>query len=349
MTYTQIGTIDSSGGTIYRSNRGFASTNLLLLDNPVIKLDFTGAAASYVIITFTDSLSEVVAEWTIDDTLKVNYVEIGDVLRYAVQPVTLTADQFTDNGVALTMTIVAYDSSDVALQTTTASYTAYRSSAYTNIIASTGNNYVYWSLPSRFRMLFASNYYNHAAYNIIAAYPRTGRLRYQIYNGSSLMTNGSRVVTRNEAYNWLASSQITHVVAIGSDTTTVQVEQPSCESTLIALKWWSRIGGCWKSILLDVVGGGYTNDNTVDYWTDLVQDQLKSGTTYITGRFPNATYKDYLYYSDIIMGEHLTASVHSFGGLEDVPVKVSGSWSYKQNDIKDMDFTITIKTYDIDD
>ena len=361
MTYNQLTTIDASGGTISFSDRGTYNFHLLLLDNPVIKIDFTGAASSYVVLTVTDSNSEVVAEWTIDDTLKVNYIEIGDVLRYAVQPIDPPAtDGFVQQAVSLTFTFVGYDSSDVAQQTHTYSFTASRMSKY----LSTGKtSQFYPTLPSRFRFLRSSTVYDHTKYNVFGFCARntmTPSLTSAVLNEGSTQFDGTMLHIYKPVNYTMDAGVITSVDYFDSSNQLVEratVEVPSCEATALAIRWWSKVTGCWKAVVLDVINEGYTNDNTVDYWTDLTEDQLKGGTAYLTARFPNATWKDYVYYSDIIMGEHVTVCIPTLSStyllvtqyFQDVPVKVSGSWSFKQNDIKDMDFTITIKTYDIDD
>ena len=104
---------------------------------------------------------------------------------------------------------------------------------------------------------------------------------------------------------------------------------------------------------MDRVSEAVSVTDTLPVIAELDEDRLTGGNFTIAARFPNATWRDWLYYSDIVIGDKLTmcAMVTSYlGSYEDVPVEVTcNTQPFTERDIRDIEFTITLKKYRIDD
>lgn len=117
----------------------------------------------------------------------------------------------------------------------------------------------------------------------------------------------------------------------------------------VMLRWWSPIVGGWKSCCVEVTGRSGEVSQRRDYWQDFERAADREGQMYITARIPNATYRDWLYYSDIYLSPLVEMCQYSWRTLstldrrlQAVRVIVGGSmgeWSL--NDKKDMELTIT--------
>ena len=123
----------------------------------------------------------------------------------------------------------------------------------------------------------------------------------------------------------------------------------TCDAVM--LRWWSPIVGGWKSCCVEVTGRSGEVTQRRDYWQDFGRAADREGQMYIQARIPNATYRDWLYYSDIYLSPLVEMSQYSWHTLSTldrrlhaVRVIVGGSvgeWDLR--DMKDMELTITGK------
>lgn len=121
----------------------------------------------------------------------------------------------------------------------------------------------------------------------------------------------------------------------------------TCDAVM--LRWWSPIVGGWKSCCVEVTGRRGEVSQRRDYWQDFERAADREGLMYIRARIPNATYRDWLYYSDIYLSPRVEMCQYSWRTLSSldrrlqaVRVIVGGSVSeWALNDKKDMELTIT--------
>lgn len=342
--------LDGTKGYIGYSDRGIQSTNLFLLDLPVLRIKFDNSPAAYAVVKFEDSGGNTIAQWEVDAQANPVYIEFGSVLSQLFAYPTLISDLIVSTSMRVVMTVYACAADDSVLYTNTLSWSAWRKSKYDTYAA--GHSRLWPSLPSKFRMIYLPDEY-HYSYNIIGMAKRTQSGSFSLYNGSSqIMSSNIAAMTSG---NFLMNTRlVTSVLCadIGGDVQAV-VEAPMCRYGIVALKWFSRIGGCWKSVVLDRVNEAVSVTDTLPVIAELDEDRLTGGNFAIMARFPNATWRDWLYYSDIVIGEKVTmcAMVTSYlGSYEDVPVEVTcNTQPFTERDIRDIDFTITLKKYRIDD
>lgn len=352
MRFIDLTTLDGLHGYIGISDRGFsAGLNCFLLDNPILRIIFTNSSATSVDITITDVNSNVLAQWTGTNTAtEVLYYEIGDILKNQFVPPTPSATPMTFMYNRYTLQVDAYDTNNVLLNSYSTGINGWHKSKYTGQQV---NGCLWPSLPSKMRMWIGATMYDYANYNVIGYAHTSGTGVLRFYNGSNTPTATITPIVMGSYASRMASTNVTHMIVTEADGDHLcKIEKPMCEDSVIALKWWSRVSGCWKSILLDNVGGTIERETEIPVNIQLAGDVLNAGNVGLVGRFPAATYRDYMYYKDILLGTHLTMSgriPNPTGYFEDIPVKVSGNWSFRMNDIKDMDFNITIKDYTTND
>ena len=123
----------------------------------------------------------------------------------------------------------------------------------------------------------------------------------------------------------------------------------TCDAVM--LRWWSPIVGGWKSCCAEVTGRSGEVSQQREYWQDFEKGVDREGQMYVTARIPNATYRDWLYYSDIYLSPRVEMCQYGWRTLstmdrrlQAVGVIVGGSvgeWSL--NDRKDMELTIAEK------
>ena len=342
--------LDGSHGYIGYSDRGIYTSNLYLLDHPVLRITFTGSSADHAEVKFEDSGGTTLALWDVAASLGTAYIEFGDVLAQQFQYPALTADTFNSPYMRVVMTVVAYDVSDNILNTNTVSWYAWRKSKYDSYNAAGAR---LWAscLPSRFRMIYSPTEYDYT-YNIFGLPKRSYNATFTLYNGTTVQ--GSGAPNPMTSGNWLMKTKkITSVVATGVGTSTALVMEPICKNGIVALKWFSRIGGCWKSVVLDKTGDQVGVSDSLPVVLGFDEATLTGGDLVISARFPNATFRDWCYYSDIVIGEKLTMCgvlPNYLGSFEDIPVTISiTSQPLGERDVRDIDFSIRIKHYAIND
>lgn len=342
--------LDGTRGYIGYSERGIQGTNLFLLDLPVLRIKFVDSPAAYAVVKFADGGGNVLAQWDIEAQANPVYIEFGSVLSQLFQYPTLINDLITMTYMRVVMTVDALASDETVLHASTVSWSAWRKSKYDSYLSA--HSRLWPSLPSKFRMVYGPDEYD-SSYNIIGLAKRTQSGAFTLYNGSSpIMTTNIAAMTSGDFV--MNTKLVTQVLCadIGGDVW-ANVEAPLCAYGIVALKWFSRIGGCWKSVVLDRVNEAVSVTDTLPVIAELDEDRLTGGNFSIVARFPNATWRDWLYYSDITIGEKVTmcAMVTSYlGSYEDVPVEVTcNTQPFTERDIRDIDFTITLKKYRIDD
>lgn len=342
--------LENGRGYIGYSDRGIYGQNLYLLDLPVLRLKFGASPAAYAVVKFEDSGGNTLAQWEADNQPIPVYIEFGFVLSQLFAYPALPADTITPTSMRLVMTVTAFDSGDNPLDEHVVSWSSWRKSKYDSYNSSASR--LWPSLPSRFRMIYGPYEYD-ASYNVMGFARRSNNAAFTIFNGSANVGSISPDPMCSASFI-MKTKRVTQVRATdqGGDTWAV-VEAPPCAYGIVALKWFSRVGGCWKSVVLDRVSDAVSVTDTLPVVAEMDEDRLTGGNLSIVARFPNATWRDWLYYSDIVIGERLTMCVMVptyLGSYEDVPVDVAcNTQPFTERDIRDIDFTITLKQYRIDD
>lgn len=342
--------LDGSHGYIGYSDRGIYLSNLYLLDHPVLRVDFHGSSAASATITFTDSNGNTLAEWDIDATIGTAYIEFGDVLAQQFQYPALTADTFSAPYMRVVMTAIAYNIGGVVMHTNTVNWSAWRKSKYDSYNAADTRLWAS-SLPSRYRMVYSPVEYD-TMYNIIGMPKRSYNAAFHLYNGATPVGSGTPAPMTSANFI-MKTKKVTSVVASGVGDSTALVVEPICKNGIVALKWFSRIGGCWKSVVLDKMTDQVGVTDTLPVVLGFDEGTLMGGDLSIRARFPNATFRDWCYYCDIVIGEKLTMCgvlPNYVGSYEDIPVTVTcNTQPLGEREIRDIEFTIRIKHYAIND
>lgn len=342
--------LENNRGYIGYSDRGIHGQNIFLLDLPVLRIKFGTSTAAYVVAKFEDSGGNTLAQWEADNQPTPVYIEFGSVLSQLFAYPSLPVDTITPTFMRMVMTVTAYDNTDTEIDIHTVSWSAWRKSKYDSYNSSASR--LWPSLPSRFRMIFNPYEYD-SSYNIMGFARRSHNADFAIFNGSANVGSISLNPMCSASF-LMKTKRVTQVRATdqGGDTWAV-VEAPPCSYGIVALKWFSRVGGCWKSVVLDRVSEAVSVTDTLPVVAEMDEGTLTGGNLSIVARFPNATWRDWLYYSDIVIGEKLTMCVMVptyLGSYEDVPVDVACSTQpFTERDIRDIEFTITLKKYRIDD
>lgn len=121
----------------------------------------------------------------------------------------------------------------------------------------------------------------------------------------------------------------------------------TCDAVM--LRWWSPVVGGWKSCCVEVTGRSGEVSQRRDYWQDFGRAADREGQMYIQARIPNATYRDWLYYSDIYLSPRVEMCQYGWRTLSTLERRLQavrvivggtvGAWTL--NDRKDMELTIT--------
>lgn len=133
----------------------------------------------------------------------------------------------------------------------------------------------------------------------------------------------------------------------GGDLAVCRVVWEDCMDDKINIRWWSPQLGGWKTYTADVVAGScnVTTREMQQRGFNLVDGV--EGTTGFECRFPMLTYRDWLYFRDILFSDEVyidEVDNVTLGGLsQDVahPARVSAqAQSWRLTDIKDFEFSV---------
>lgn len=128
-------------------------------------------------------------------------------------------------------------------------------------------------------------------------------------------------------------------------------ELVDCMDDKLLLTWWSVEDGFYKSRVADVVGGGSSQLNAIDYIHDFEGRTAKEVDTYVSARFANLSQRDWEYYRDLLMSDeiYVNAPMDLAGmpaELTNVPVRIDGSVPQRKGQQPTtMDFNVIFNQY----
>lgn len=119
-------------------------------------------------------------------------------------------------------------------------------------------------------------------------------------------------------------------------------------NNIVNLRWWSPTVGGWKSAAWEVVGHQLSSITAMQYWRTDNQQEYKTGRYEILARLPMCTYRDYMYYSDILLSDEVYSvrydahSVTGNAGITTRRILVRGTTEARRPDsIADLNIIIS--------
>lgn len=166
------------------------------------------------------------------------------------------------------------------------------------------------------------------------------------YDALSMVDDGTTVCFAMTSANPYIMLQVRDTGGVLAST---RVVWEPCMSDKLKFRWWSPQSGGWKSQVADVVGG---SDEVTERAAQLRGFSMVDGVSAELGfscRFPSLTFRDWLYFRDILYSDEVYVDLETntaLGGTfqsEARAVRVNGGGAaWKLNEVRD--FTFTVKT-----
>lgn len=325
-------------------------------DRPMLRITMTGSIASVGLQLDVGGTIYGGVEFSKDYGSQPVW-DLSDCLRAAYIRRTYPPSGIAENITKATLTVVGYDSSGSTLATRTLDVQV--SARTLKLVAGDPGNGPYHlgsSIPSRFRMPGPSLGGIDPALvqgaTVAMRGPRAFAL--QAYaGGSNVLSQSYPDTARSYCLQLKDSYTELRVVDTAGETHRAAVEHvDGCPQGAVILRWWSRVAGGWKCVMLDYVRE-YAATGEMRWYEQQYADTVDaSGSWSLVARFPDATYNDYLYYCDILTGEDiqlyrpvLSTMTGYIMQADGVAVQLSGTW--KPGEVKHMDIVITPQVWQL--